>query len=661
MVMKTHCSFSMLLAGLLVLLHTCCGTDPPRPHIIIIVADDLGFNDVGFHGSTQIPTPNIDALAYSGIILNNYYVQPICTPSRSALLTGKYPIHTGLNHDVIYAPQPYGIPLEMKLLPQHLVKLGYVTRHVGKWHLGMAIHELTPTYRGFMSHFGYWTGHQDYYDHTTQPAPFSPTGLQYSTIGGSMPYGLALSEILLPEHLTGLGYINHHVGKWHLGFFKKDYTPLYRGFESHFGYWSGRIDYYDHTALELPGYWGYDMRRNMTVAKDCYGKYTTDLFTDEAVDIIKQHNTSQPLFLYLAHLAVHSGNPYAPLQAPKEVVEKFSYINDENRRIFAGMLWKLDESVGQVIEALDARQMLENSIILFTTDNGGPAAGFNQNAASNWPLRGLIILPICFPHKHILLLPPFSISIPISLSTNTTNHVSELEMLIIFCISGGNITSLGPIDGVDLWSTLTQNLSSPRTEFLVNIDPILNGAAVRVGDWKLIYKPQGYGHHWDGWFGPSGRNETAPETNLDVILKQVLNSSVARAVKALNPQAYQDIESLRLKAEIHCNPVPENATAYCKSSESPCLFNILSDPCEYFDLAAVHKDVLSVLEVILKRYNATAVPPANKPWDTAANPKYWDYTWTNWKDFNSPIVSDFDKNYEEYNKLGDMYNDAQHI
>ncbi|XP_069174122.1 arylsulfatase B isoform X1 [Procambarus clarkii] len=578
MVMKTHCSFSMLLAGLLVLLHTCCGTDPPRPHIIIIVADDLGFNDVGFHGSTQIPTPNIDALAYSGIILNNYYVQPICTPSRSALLTGKYPIHTGLNHDVIYAPQPYGIPLEMKLLPQHLVKLGYVTRHVGKWHLGMAIQELTPTYRGFMSHFGYWTGHQDYYDHTTQPAP---------------------------------------------------------------------------------GYWGYDMRRNMTVAKDCYGKYTTDLFTDEAVDIIKQHNTSQPLFLYLAHLAVHSGNPYAPLQAPKEVVEKFSYINDENRRIFAGMLWKLDESVGQVIEALDARQMLENSIILFTTDNGGPAAGFNQNAASNWPLRGVkASLWEGGVRGAGVLWSPFVLT-PGRVADQMVHITDWLPTLI--SAAGGNITSLGPIDGVDLWSTLTQNLSSPRTEFLVNIDPILNGAAVRVGDWKLIYKPQGYGHHWDGWFGPSGRNETAPETNLDVILKQVLNSSVARAVKALNPQAYQDIESLRLKAEIHCNPVPENATAYCKSSESPCLFNILSDPCEYFDLAAVHKDVLSVLEVILKRYNATAVPPANKPWDTAANPKYWDYTWTNWKDFNSPIVSDFDKKYEEYNKLGDMYNDAQHI
>lgn len=555
--MKSHYSLLLLFLGLKLLTHTCWGADPHRPHVIVIVADDLGFNDVGFHGSTQIPTPNIDALAYSGVILNNYYVQPICTPSRSALMTGKHPIHTGLQH---------------------------------------------------------------------------------STIGGPHPYGLALSEILLPTYLASLGYTNHHVGKWHLGFFQETYTPIFRGFESHFGYWTGRIDYFDHTSLEQPGFWGYDMRRNMSLAYDCYGKYTTDLFTAEAVEIINEHNTSQPLFLYLAHLAVHSGNPYAPLQAPEEVVKKFSYIEDENRRKFAGMLWKLDESVGLVVEALHTRKMLHNSVILFTTDNGGPAGGFNENAASNWPLRGVKASVWEGGVRGAGLLWSPSIVNPGRVADQMVHITDWLPTLIT--AAGGNLSALGPVDGMDVWDTLTQDLSSPRKEFLVNIDPVTNSGAVRVGDWKLIFNPQSYGHHWDGWFGPSGRNETAPETDLDVILKQVLNSRVAKSVTALNPKAYENMTSLRKKAEISCGLIPENATASCDSEDSPCLFHIPTDPCEYKDVAATYPDVLALMKIKLRQYNATAVPPRNKPWDPTANPKYWGYAWTNWKDFPSPAIVD---------------------
>ena len=142
--------------------------------------------------------------------------------------------------------------------------------------------------------------------------------------------------------------------------------------------------------------WGYDFRRNLSVAWEDFGDYATRLFTDEAVKVIHNHEVEveagaakNPLFLYLAHLAVHSANSYSPLQAPSETVEKFAYIKDENRRKFAAMLHELDVSVGRVVEALKEKGMLENSIIVFTTDNGGPAAGFNQNHASNSPLRGV--------------------------------------------------------------------------------------------------------------------------------------------------------------------------------------------------------------------------------------------------------------------------------
>ncbi|RXG59692.1 Arylsulfatase B, partial [Armadillidium vulgare] len=236
------------------------------------------WNDVGFHGSNLISTPNIDALAYSGVILNNYYVQPLCTPSRGAFLTGMYPIHTGLQHHVILSTTPYGLPLNFTLFP---------------------------------------------------------------------------------HYLKGLGYSTRLVGKWHLGHFRKEYTPTFRDFESHYGYWTGVIDYYNYT----------------------------DAF--ESVKIINEHDPSKPLFLFLSHLATHvGGNPGTPLQAPEEDIQRFSHIKDEKRRIFAAMLWKLDESVGRVIKALQDNNMLDNSIVVFTTDNGGDSSGHSGGAASNWPLRG---------------------------------------------------------------------------------------------------------------------------------------------------------------------------------------------------------------------------------------------------------------------------------
>lgn len=183
-------------------------------------------------------------------------------------------------------------------------------------------------------------------------------------------------------------YSNHIVGKWHLGHYKKEYTPLFRGFDSHLGYWTGHQDYFDHTAMET-GTWGLDMRRNLTVAYDLHGKYTTDVISNESEKIILAHNTSKPLFLYVAHAGVHSGNPYNPLPAPDETVAKFENIRDYNRRRFTAMVSKVDDSVGVLVKALESKSMLENSIIIFSTDNGGPAEGFNSNAASNWPLKGV--------------------------------------------------------------------------------------------------------------------------------------------------------------------------------------------------------------------------------------------------------------------------------
>lgn len=138
----------------------------PRPNILYIVADDLGWKDVGFHGS-DIKTPNIDRLAAGGARLEQFYVQPMCTPTRAALMTGRYPFRYGLQTIVIPSKGTYGLATDEWLLPQALKEAGYQTMMVGKWHLGHADEKYWPRQRGFDYHYGAVIGEIDYFTHAS--------------------------------------------------------------------------------------------------------------------------------------------------------------------------------------------------------------------------------------------------------------------------------------------------------------------------------------------------------------------------------------------------------------------------------------------------------------------------------------------------------------
>lgn len=138
--------------------------NPPRPHIVLLLADDMGWGDVGFNGSS-IQTPNIDALAASGVRLEQFYVQPICTPTRAALLTGRYPMRLGMQVGVVRPWSDHGLPLEERTMAEALREAGYATGIFGKWHLGHAKPDYLPTRRGFDRQYGLYNGAIDYFTH----------------------------------------------------------------------------------------------------------------------------------------------------------------------------------------------------------------------------------------------------------------------------------------------------------------------------------------------------------------------------------------------------------------------------------------------------------------------------------------------------------------
>lgn len=149
---------------------------------------------------------------------------------------------------------------------------------------------------------------------------------------------LGKDEKILPQYFKEAGYRTSLVGKWHLGFYQREYTPTKRGYDSFFGYLGPYIDYFDYTLKDYDqnSTRGYDMRRDLTVAKDFDQIYATTLFTNKALDVITNHDKNVPLYLQLNHLAPHAGNEDAPMQANPEDIAKFSYIPDVKRRTLAG-------------------------------------------------------------------------------------------------------------------------------------------------------------------------------------------------------------------------------------------------------------------------------------------------------------------------------------
>ncbi|XP_045765790.1 arylsulfatase J-like [Maniola jurtina] len=535
--------FSKYMLLLFLILVSSMEGDADRPNIVFIIADDMGWDDVSFHGSDQILTPNIDLLAYTGVALERYYSHCVCTPSRSALLTGK---------------------------------------------------------------FGHVTGMQGY------------------PLTNGEDRALPITEKIMPQYFKEHGYATHLVGKWHVGQSRVEYLPTSRGFDSHFGHRGGYIDYYEYDLLEtwnIGDVSGYDLFRNLSVAWDVQG-YITDVYNEEAKAIIKSHDITKPLFLMVAHNAPHSANEQAPLQAPPDVVRAMRHIELPQRRYYAAMVKKLDDSVGDIVRALLEKGILENTIIVFVSDNGGLSSQTWANYASNWPLRGLKTTP-------------FEGGIRVNAliwSKNLTQgqhlwkgymHVADWLPTLSRAV---DIVPPINIDGIDLWESIVSNSASKR-DLIVEIDDYTGFAAIIKGDFKLITGnviPNYSNYQGHTLRGIAGSGPSYADS---------IEKSVVYSVLSSLEIPFKHIDTnLRNKIKISCNLDTSSKDICYSGNGTICLYNIKEDPCESRDISAINPDLVEKLYARLQ-IETKRVIPRIKPHESNLNalPSLHNHVWNVWR------------------------------
>ncbi|MCL4206315.1 MAG: sulfatase-like hydrolase/transferase [Pirellulaceae bacterium] len=399
-----------------------------RPNVVIIVADDLGYGELGSYGGTEIPTPHLDRLAAEGVRFTDAYVTaPYCAPSRAGLLTGRYPTRFGFEFNPVGASNAdpaIGLPVGQRTLADHLRASGYVTGLVGKWHLGGTA-RFHPQRRGFDEFFGFL--HEGHY--------YVPPHWDGHTTW--------LRRRALPDGSQGRWTAPDGRIVWttHMGNFEPDYdadNPVVRGSQP-----------VNETA-------------NLT-----------DAFSREAEQFIARHQ-SQPFFLYLACSAVHS-----PLQGADEYMRKFAHIADIHRRIFAAMLAQLDDGIGRVLHRLSSEGIERQTLVVFLSDNGGAT---RELTSSNRPLRGekgqfleggiRVPMIVRWPDR-------------LPAGRTETRMASSLDLLPTVLAAAGAALPRD-LDGVDLIPYLIGELDGPIRDR--HYWQMGGRAALREGDWK-IHRP----------------------------------------------------------------------------------------------------------------------------------------------------------------------------
>lgn len=380
-----------------------------KPNIVLFLADDLGYADVGCYGYRKVATPNIDRLAQQGVRFTAHYANgPECTPTRTALLTGRY---------------------------QH--RFGGLECAIGTGNVGRYDEAIALAERGEL--------------------------------------GLPATEQTIVKLLKRAGYRTGIFGKWHLGYEPK-FSPLRHGFDRALYCIGGGMEYFHHVE-NLPGYPPALYENERPVRRE---GYFTDLITEEAVRFI-QESEGCPFFLYVPYTAPHfpyqGPNDYRPTPLPLDSPLWSS--RHAPLDVYDAMIRRMDESIGRIVETLAARGLLENTLVIFASDNGGAVEG------SNGPLRGFkgstfeggIRVPLILMWKGSIEGPTVC-EVPTA-TFDITAAIAE--------VAGVSPQPDRPFDGISVLRFVRRNCVVPhRTLYWRKPRGNTIWMAVRDGDWKYV-------------------------------------------------------------------------------------------------------------------------------------------------------------------------------
>ena len=449
-------------------------TGGSRPNVIAIMADDLGFGDLGYFTNGSVETPHIDSLARDGMVLTQHYsASPICAPARAAFLTGRYPHRTGVI-DTFHLRGLDSLAERETTLAEELRSAGYHTGLVGKWHNGAIGDETHPNRRGFVDFIGFRGGAQDYWD-------------------------------------------------WHLE------------------------------------------RNGVPFSSD--GRYITDVFTDEAVSFLQR--CDDPFFLKVAYTA-----PHGPFQAPDaelESVRKRRGVGGEIVDTIAAMVQVLDRGIGRILSELEATGRSENTLVLFTSDNGPwmrPGDLDFTTVRYNLGLAG--------GKEHVLeggIRVPALVRWPDVIPRGSTTHevVHFVDWAPTIRSACGLDAATLPTDGRDVSRVLAGEPAASVPERFwqwSRYSPQVSvNSAFRDGPWKLMY----------------------PINERGLL---ILESDRMEGVRwRSNPSGYTPPESGF-----------EEPPPYPDTEASPKLFNVLADPGETLDLADQHPERVQAMDARLRSW-----------------------------------------------------------